>query len=66
MGNKTSVKDMSLGGAIALLFLAGLSYFDPEGAKALPIGLEYAAGMVFTAIFAYFKDPDRPILPKIK
>lgn len=66
MGNKTSVKDMSIGGALALVLLGALSYFDPDGAKNLPIGVEYAFGMILTTIFAYFKDPEKPILPKLK
>lgn len=54
MGNKTTVTDMSIGGAMALLILWVLGFFAPEFAAALPTGGEAAIALVFTALFSYF------------
>lgn len=56
MGNKTTVKDLSIGGALACLLLWVLGYFTPEFAKALPIGGEAAIAVVFSGLFSYFKE----------
>lgn len=56
MNNKTTVKDMSLGGALALLFLWTLGYFAPDFTSTLPTGGEAAIALVISAIFSYWKE----------
>lgn len=57
MGNMTTVKDVSIGGALAMLFLWLLSYYCPDLAASLPAGGEAAIGLLITTAFAYFKEP---------
>lgn len=57
MGNMTTVKDVSIGGALAMLFLWLLSYYCPDLAASLPAGGEAAIGLLITTSFAYLKEP---------
>lgn len=57
MGNMTTVKDVSIGGALAMLFLWLLSYYCPDLAASLPAGGEAAIGLLITSVFAYIKEP---------
>jgi len=56
MSNKTTVKDMGLGGALALIILWILGFYQPELVSSLPIGGEAAIALVIAAIFSYFKE----------
>lgn len=56
MSNKTTVTDMSIGGALALILLWVLSYFAPEFTASLPTGGEAAIALVITAAFSYGKE----------
>jgi hypothetical protein len=57
MRNQTTVTDVSLGGAVALLVLWVLGYFQPEFVETLPTGGEAAIALVITALFSYIKEP---------
>lgn len=57
MGNQTTVRDVSIGGALAMLLIWLLSYYCPDLAASLPAGGEAAIALLITSGFAYFKDP---------
>jgi len=56
MNNKTTVTDLSLGGALACLLLWVLGYFQPEFTAQLPTGGEAAIALIFTGLFSYIKE----------
>ncbi len=57
MGSKqTNLKDLSLGGAIAVLICGVIGYYEPELLDAIP-GAEAALTVIITATFAYLKEP---------
>ena len=56
MNNKTTVTDMSIGGALALLILWVLGYFSPDFVATLPTGGEAAIALIIAAVFSYFKE----------
>lgn len=56
MNNQTTVTDLSIGGALALLLLWVLGYFSPSFVSQLPTGGEAAIALVITAIFSYVKE----------
>lgn len=55
MGNKTTVKDMSIGAAIAMLLVWLASYFWPDLMETLPTGGEAAIALLVTGLFSYIK-----------
>ena len=55
MGNKTTVTDMGIGGAIAILIVWLMSYFAPGLASTLPAGGEAAIALLVAGIFSYIK-----------
>lgn len=55
MNNKTTVTDLSLGGALALLLLWVLGFYAPDFTAQLPTGGEAAIALVITAAFSYIK-----------
>lgn len=57
MGNMTTVKDVSIGGALAVITLWLVGFFCPELVASLPAGGEAAISLLFTSLFAYFKEP---------
>ena len=56
MSNKTTVTDLSIGGAVAVIFMWVLGYYQSGLMEALPTGGEAALGVVITGIFTYFKE----------
>lgn len=57
MGNQTSVRDVSIGGALAMLTVWLLSFYCPDLAASLPPGGEAAIALVITTSFSYYKEP---------
>ena len=57
MGNQTTVRDVSIGGALAMLAVWLLSYYCPELAASLPAGGEAGIALLISSTFAYFKEP---------
>lgn len=57
MGNQTTVRDVSVGGSLAMLCVWLLSYYCPDLAASLPAGGEAAIGLLITTAFAYIKEP---------
>lgn len=55
--NETTVTDLSIGGALALILLWILGYTAPDFTAALPTGGEAAIALVITAMFSYIKEP---------
>lgn len=57
MTNQTTVRDVSIGGSIAMLSIWLLSYYCPDLAASLPAGGEAAIALLITSGFAYIKEP---------
>jgi hypothetical protein len=57
MGNQTTVRDMSIGGALAMLVIWLLSYYCPDLAASLPAGGEAGIALLISSAFAYVKEP---------
>lgn len=57
MGNQTTVRDVSIGGALAMLLIWLLSYYCPDLAASLPAGGEAAIALLISSAFAYIKEP---------
>jgi hypothetical protein len=57
MSNQTTVRDVSIGGALAMLVIWLLSYYCPDLAASLPAGGEAGIALLISSTFAYFKEP---------
>ena len=55
MGNETTVKDLTIGGALATLVIWLVGFYQPELMASLPIGGEAAIAVLFSGIFSWFK-----------
>lgn len=56
MGNQTTVKDLSMGGALAIWISGTLKYYQPDLMNSMP-GAEAALAVFLTGLFAYIKKP---------
>lgn len=54
MGNKTTVKDVGIGGAFACLIVGVLGFYQPDLMNSV-VGAESALTVILTAGFAYLK-----------
>lgn len=56
MGPKTNIKDLSIGGAIAVLICGLIGYYEPDLLTAIPAA-ESALTVIITGLFTYLKEP---------
>ncbi len=57
MSNQTTVSDVSIGGAVAMLVLWLLAYVHPDLVSSLPTGGEAGIALLISAGFGYLKEP---------